>query len=85
MTLPSPLGVDGNGDMSCERVRGISRIRGLISSARLAGIDVIYLSICSRTGACLRSDAVSDGWMTDVMLCLMSQSEIYSPAQYHVL
>ena len=40
---------------------------------------------CSRTGACLRSDAVSDGWMTDVVLCLISQSESYSPARCHVL
>ena len=44
-----------------------------------------YACVCSRTGACLRSDAVSDGWMTDVVLCLISQSESYSPAQYHVL
>ena len=36
---------------------------------------VAHLTPCSRTGACLRSDAVSDGWMTDVMLCLISQSE----------
>ena len=41
----------------------------------LCGHDAVTGYLCSRTGACLRSDAVSDGWMTDVLLCLISQSE----------
>ena len=74
-------------DAECRQLR-----RQVRASARHGGdpgevhkLERTYHFTCSRTGACLRSDAVSDGWMTDVVLCLISQSESYSPAQYHVL
>ena len=86
MRGPSWISITNNARRQpmCSENMPDKQVGKLRCSIGLAARYEVY-HLCSRTGACLRSDAVSDGWMTDVVLCLISQSESYSPAQYHVL